>query len=332
MQPTPKGSPALHRVRTMRFVAVKSAEKQSAGMTFTTRDHLVRQKTQVISAVRGHLAEHGVIAPQSVGHLGRLAAAVEESGTLPPEVVELCGMLLDQSPCSTGGSVNWTGRSAIARTDDKTRRLMSIPGIGPITAVALKTLAPPAETFSKGREFAAWLGLTPRQNSSGGKARLGKRLPARPALTIFITATLSRIKTLLRVPEISDCVAVIWPAEVAYQGRPWRLPPSLLPRTFAALASLPRHDRSAKLVPFDDDGARLMRAYLTAKRAPVRRSWLGQLPGLVLRLATILAHLRWMAAGRHSEPTMVPAAAVSDAIRLADEYLVPHRRALAVPP
>jgi transposase len=81
---------------TMRFVAVKSAEKQSSGMTFKTRDFLARQKTQAINAVRGHLAEHGVIAPQGVAHLGRLAAVVDEcGGALPPEVVELCGMLLD---------------------------------------------------------------------------------------------------------------------------------------------------------------------------------------------------------------------------------------------
>ena len=160
---------------TMRFVAVKSAEKQSAGMTFKTRDLLVRQKTQAINAVRGHLAEHGVIAPQGVAHLGRLAAAVEESGALPPEVIELCGMLLDHIAVLDRRITELDRKIRDrARMDDTARRLMSIPGIGPISAVALEALAPPAETFTKGRDFAAWLGLTPRQNSSGGKARLGK--------------------------------------------------------------------------------------------------------------------------------------------------------------
>ena len=160
---------------TMRFVAVKSAEKQSAGMTFKTRDLLVRQKTQATNAVRGHLAEHGVIAPQGVAHLGRLAAAVEESGALPPEVIELCGMLLDHIAVLDRRITELDRKIRDrARTDGTARRLMSIPGIGPISAVALEALAPPAETFTKGRDFAAWLGLTPRRNSSGGKAHLGK--------------------------------------------------------------------------------------------------------------------------------------------------------------
>jgi transposase len=160
---------------TMRFVAVKSAEKQSAGMTFKTRDLLVRQKTQAINAVRGHLAEHGVIAPQGVAHLGSLAAAVEENGALPPEVIELCGMLLDHIAVLDRRITELDRKIRDrARTDDTARRLMSIPGVGPISAVALEALAPPAETFTKGRDFAAWLGLTPRQNSSGGKVRLGK--------------------------------------------------------------------------------------------------------------------------------------------------------------
>ena len=151
----------------MRFVAVKSAEKQSAGMTFKTRDLLVRQKTQAINAVRGHLAEHGVIAPQGVAHLGRLAAAVEESGALPPEVIELCGMLLDHIAVLDRRITELDRKIRDrARTDDTARRLMSIPGIGPISAVALEALAPPAETFTKGRDFAACsvspLGRTPQ--------------------------------------------------------------------------------------------------------------------------------------------------------------------------
>lgn len=141
---------------TMRFVAVKSAEKQSSGMIFKTRDLLVRQKTQAINAVRGHLAEHGVIAPQGPAHLGRLAAAVEESGALQPEVVQLCGMLLDHIAALEMRITELDRRIRDrARADDTAHRLMSIPGIGPISAVALEALAPPAETFAKGRDFAA---------------------------------------------------------------------------------------------------------------------------------------------------------------------------------
>ena len=100
---------------TMRFVAVKSAEKQSSGMTFKTRDLLVRQKTQAINAVRGHLAEHGVIAPQGVAHLGRLAAAVEESARSRRRSSSSVGCCWTISLPWTGGSPSWTEKSAIVR-------------------------------------------------------------------------------------------------------------------------------------------------------------------------------------------------------------------------
>ena len=86
---------------TMRFVAVKSAEKQASGMVFKTRDLLVRQRTQTINALRGHLTEHGIIAPQGVFHIGRLAAEVENVNShLPVIVTELCTLLLRHRPPS----------------------------------------------------------------------------------------------------------------------------------------------------------------------------------------------------------------------------------------
>jgi transposase len=161
---------------TMRFVTVKSAEKQASAMVFKTRDLLVRQRTQTINALRGHLTEHGIIAPQGVFHIGRLAAEVENAhGHLPAVVAELCTMLLRHIAMLSEQIAKLDRRiQDRAREDETTRRLMSIPGIGPICATALEALAPPPETFARGRDFAAWLGLTPRQNSSGGKARLGR--------------------------------------------------------------------------------------------------------------------------------------------------------------
>jgi transposase len=160
---------------TMRFVAVKSAEKQASGMVFKTRDLLVRQRTQTINALRGHLTEHGIIAPQGVFHVGRLAAEVENVNShLPSIVIELCTLLLRHIAALDGQIAALDRRVRDrAREDETARRLMSIPGVGPICATALEALAPPPETFARGRDFAAWLGLTPRQNSSGGKARLG---------------------------------------------------------------------------------------------------------------------------------------------------------------
>lgn len=161
---------------TMRFVAVKSVKKQAAGLTFKTRDLLVQQRTQAISALRGHLAEYGLIAPQGSAHLARLKNALEQSGSeLPEAVIEIGMELLSHIETLEVRIDGLSARlRAEARRDEIARRLMTIPGVGPVCAVALSALAPPVESFSKGRDFAAWIGLVPRQNSSGGKARLGR--------------------------------------------------------------------------------------------------------------------------------------------------------------
>lgn len=161
---------------TMRFVAVKSEEQQAAAMTYRTRDLLVRQRTQTINALRAHLAEQGIVAPVGPAHVGRLATVVGGDDTaLPAAVRDLAHLLLAQI---TDLSEKIAGLDIelrrCASVDDTVRRLTTIPGVGPITAAAISTFAPPMETFSKGRDFAAWVGLTPRQHSSGGKERLGR--------------------------------------------------------------------------------------------------------------------------------------------------------------
>jgi transposase len=161
---------------TMRFVAPKSEAQQAAAMAFRTRELLVRQRTQTINALRGHLAEYGVVAPTGVAHLGRLAATVDnEQSGLPDGVIAMARILLAQIE---GLSVQIDALEKEVRQraaqDETVRRLMTIPGVGAIVATALTTFAPPAETFAKGRDFAAWAGLTPRQHCSGGKERLGK--------------------------------------------------------------------------------------------------------------------------------------------------------------
>jgi transposase len=160
---------------TMRFVAVKSAAQQSRGMAFRTRDLLVRQRTQTINALRGNLAEFGVVAPQGSANVAKLRAAVEEPGTaLPEAVVALARTLLEQIETMTARiqAIEREMRRA-ARRAETGSRLMTIPGIGPICATAIEAFAPPMEGFASGRDFAAWLGLTPKQHSTGGKPRLG---------------------------------------------------------------------------------------------------------------------------------------------------------------
>jgi transposase len=159
----------------MRFAAVKSVEKQASGMAFKTRDLLVRQRTQAIDALRGHMSEYGVVVPNGPVHIARLADAVNGSDDrLPASVIGLCRMLLTHIT-SLGEQIGLLERDlrARARQDKTAKRLMTIPGIGVICATALGALAPAAESFGRGRDFAAWLGLTPRQKSSGGKTRLG---------------------------------------------------------------------------------------------------------------------------------------------------------------
>jgi len=161
---------------TMRFVAVKSEDQQARSMIFRTRDLLVRQRTQLINALRGHLAEHGVVAPLGPVHVKRLADAVEnETAALPATVREIGRLYLNQIDVLSGKIDGLEKKlRAEAGQAETTRRLQTMPGVGPITAVAIESFAPPMETFRRGRDFAAWVGLVPRQNSTGGKQRLGR--------------------------------------------------------------------------------------------------------------------------------------------------------------
>lgn len=160
---------------TMRFVAVKSVEKQACTMAFKTRDLFVRQRTQTINALRGHLTEYGIVVPIGLQNLPRLETAMQNETLVPVDVRTLCGELLAHvADLSSRITVLDKQLRAQARADELASRLMTIPGIGPICATAIEALAPPATTFCKGRDFAAWVGLVPSQNSSGGKERLGR--------------------------------------------------------------------------------------------------------------------------------------------------------------
>ena len=161
---------------TMRFVAVKTREQQSQGMLFRTRDLLVRQRTQTINALRGHFAEFGVVAPQGPAHVDRLAEAIEDADSGLPGPVRDLGALLFVQLAELEEKIAELEQELRerAREDEQTVRLMSIPGIGPLCAMAIQAFAPPMESFRRGRDFAAWLGLVPRQSSTGGKPKLGK--------------------------------------------------------------------------------------------------------------------------------------------------------------
>ena len=161
---------------TMARVAVKTEDQQARAMLFKTRDLLVRQRTQLINALRGHLAEYGIVAPRAKANIGRLERVLSEpDSTLPEMVVETGRTYLAQIAQLTEQVAALEARlRAEATSDAATRCAQSMPGIGPITAMAVAAFAPPMETFCRGRDFAAWLGLVPKQYSTGGKPRLGR--------------------------------------------------------------------------------------------------------------------------------------------------------------
>ena len=160
----------------MRFVEPKSAAQQARAVLFRARDRLVHHRTELMNVLRGVLYEHGFVFPQGTRHLERIQdmLATPESD-LDPLVRDECRDLTEQIAETTERINDKTRKiSAVSTKSDVTRRLQSMPGLGPMTAMAIEAFAPPMETFAKGRDFAAWLGLVPRQNSTGGKTRLGR--------------------------------------------------------------------------------------------------------------------------------------------------------------
>ena len=161
---------------TMRFVEPKTEEQQCRAVVFRAREQMVNQRTELVNALRAHLYEFGYIAPQGIGHLRRLEEVIEdERCTLPDLVRDTCCDLLDQIWRLTERINALKKRiDVLSKEAAVSQRLQTMPGIGPIAALAIETFAPPMETFKCGRDFAAWLGLVPQQNSTGGKQRLGK--------------------------------------------------------------------------------------------------------------------------------------------------------------
>ncbi len=162
---------------SMRFVAVKGVEQQSILMVHRTRELLVRQRTMVINAMRAHMAEFGIVAPVGVPQVKRLLDVIADpdDARLPP-VARTCLESLVRQYLSLDDEVNAAEKRIHAwhRSNEISRRLETIPGIGRITASALAASVSDPAVFRSGRELAAWIGLVPRQNSTGGKPRLGR--------------------------------------------------------------------------------------------------------------------------------------------------------------
>jgi transposase len=160
----------------MRFVEIKTEAQQTRTVLFRNREQLVHQRTELTNALRAHLYEYGYIAPQGRPGIKQIHDMLyQERSDLPELVRDLCRDMLKQIAEKTARIQAMLVRLKELATETETaNRLQTMPGVGPITALAIEAFAPPMETFRSGRDFAAWLGLVPRQHSSGGNQRLGR--------------------------------------------------------------------------------------------------------------------------------------------------------------
>ena len=160
----------------MRFVETKTPEQQSCLMLHRTRHLFIRQQTSVINAIRAHLAEFGIVAP--VGRHGvaaLLEVVADVSDTRVPEVARACLAALGAQLRRFKEQILEFDRMIMAwhRSNETSRRLDEIPGVGPALATALVASVADPKAFRSGRDFSAWIGLVPKQSSSGGKNKLG---------------------------------------------------------------------------------------------------------------------------------------------------------------
>jgi transposase len=159
----------------VKFVPVKSPEQQATLALHSARSLLVKQRTMLANAMRGLAAEFGLTVPQGMSKLGELMALVDADEAVPERARQAIRGLLDHCR-ALGDSIEALEAEIVAhaRHDETARRLATIPGIGPITASLIAATVTDIGAFKSARHFAAWLGLVPRQHSTGGKTRLGR--------------------------------------------------------------------------------------------------------------------------------------------------------------
>ena len=160
----------------MRFVEPKNSEQIARGVVFRARDRLVRQRTEQINALRSVLYEQGQVFPTGVHQMKKIAEFLQQTDNgllalIREECEELLASLSDLTARIDAKTLKL---KKLSKQSEISRRLQTIPGVGPLTAMAIEAFAPPMDIFRCGRDFAAWLGLVPKQHSSGGKTRLGK--------------------------------------------------------------------------------------------------------------------------------------------------------------
>jgi transposase len=191
---------------SMRFVPTKSVEQQSALMLHRTRDLLIRQRTQLINALRAHLAELGLVAAKGREGLQQLVPAVTESSDerLPSHARFACQSIIAQLYAAQTQINGFDKRiTQVHRANADSKRLDAIPGFGVILSTAVVATMTDPKAFKTGREFAAWIGLVPRQNSTGGKERLGSisKQGDRYLRRLFVVGAISIVRTARMRPD-----------------------------------------------------------------------------------------------------------------------------------
>ena len=180
---------------TMRFVTVKSAENQAALMMLGVRDLLVKQRTMLINAIRGHAAEFGVTAAKGSKQVVELLQRLADDAEVPALAREMIGVMAAQLDAVEAKLKAIEARlMAWHRQNQTSQCLATIPGIGPIGGVSFALRVSDPKAFRSARHFAAWVGITPRENSTGGKQRLGKisREGLRRLLVLGATAVIQQ--------------------------------------------------------------------------------------------------------------------------------------------
>ena len=221
---------------TMRFVEIKSVEQQALLSLHRARDLLVRQRTQTVNMLRGLLAEFGYVTARNIERAIALARDIMKGdGPELPEIAQVVIASLCQQLLLLNDRIRWFTRqiAAASRLDKRIRLLQTIPGVGPITASAIVATVGTPDQFRSGREFAAWLGLTPLNRSSGGKERLGRisKMGDRYLRRLLVTGMTARVRVARTRPERAD---------------PWMI--SLLERKPVRLVTVAMANKTARII------------------------------------------------------------------------------------
>ena len=217
---------------TMRFVPVKTSDQQAALMLVGVRDRLIRNRTQLANTIRGHAAEFGLTAAKGMAHLVPRLDRIQADESLPALARELFALQAKEYMQMQAQIKEIDGKlTAWHRADECSQRLAKIPGVGPIGAVLLRMKTPDPELFRSGRQFAAWIGLTPQDHSTAGKTRLG----------VITRAGDEGLRSVLVV----GATAVIQQAQRSGKASPWLA--ALLKRKSPKLAAVALANKMARI-------------------------------------------------------------------------------------